>query len=626
MSESRINNNDTEADKQLHECLIGSKKNFLMIAGAGSGKTTSLIKALNLIIKKYGEEFKRDKKRVACITYTEVAAGEILADISNNPLVHVSTIHSFMWSIIRHFQADIKTWLLEHIDNKICELNKDAEGFGPRVKQSTREKNSNDIKRYEQYKEITKTKTIFTYGIASNYREAILGHDDIIKISIYFLNNHELFRKLVAQQFPFIFIDESQDTTENIVGAFVKITEEMDKDFCLGFFGDPMQKIYVSGIGKIAEYEGWEIITKPENFRCSQSVLNVANQIRNRYDRLQQTFFENNAPGSARIFIIPDDDNDDNVEKIKNFIAIQTSDGEWLEPKEVKELVLVHRRSAEKLGFSNLYTAMNDKAPSKFKDGFLEGTSWPLKIFLQFIIPLTDAVKEKQEFETIEILRKNCHLLKKENLEGKEIINLLARLKEAANNLAEALDKCTIKDALEIVRKANLCDIDQRIISYMDINLDEIEKPKDEDEKELNSMKKFFECQVEEFFPYKKYIKEESPFSTQQGVKGEQFDRVLVHINGGKSDHNQFSYDKFFDVEPESKTDIENRENGKETTIERTRNLFYVCCTRAQKDLAVIYFSPETEKAIEKVIESGYFPISEIYTIKDGEIVNVSTG
>jgi len=56
-----------------------------MIAGAGSGKTTSLIKGLTEILVKHGERLKLRRQQVACITYTEIAAGEIWADVGNNP-------------------------------------------------------------------------------------------------------------------------------------------------------------------------------------------------------------------------------------------------------------------------------------------------------------------------------------------------------------------------------------------------------------------------------------------------------------------------------------------------------------------------------------------------------------
>jgi DNA helicase-2/ATP-dependent DNA helicase PcrA len=50
--------------------------------------------------------------------------------------------------------------------------------------------------------------------------------------------------------------------------------------------------------------------------------------------------------------------------------------------------------------------------------------------------------------------------------------------------------------------------------------------------------------------------------------------------------------------------------NGKETAIDRTRRLFYVCCTRALKDLAVVLFTQQEnlELAKQQILSLGLFP------------------
>lgn len=154
-----------------------------MVAGAGSGKTTSLIKGLASILAIHGERLRLRRQRVACITYTEIAAGEIWADVGNNPLVHVSTIYSFLWSIARGFQQDIAAWVANRIDERITELQHDAANFGPRVQQKTRDKNAHDITRYEQQREAITQVRSFTYGTGTDYAKGILGHDDIIKMA-----------------------------------------------------------------------------------------------------------------------------------------------------------------------------------------------------------------------------------------------------------------------------------------------------------------------------------------------------------------------------------------------------------------------------------------------------------
>lgn len=98
---SRAQQKDTAADRELYSCLNSSPpRSFLMVAGAGSGKTTSLIKGLTETLYKHGERLKLRRQKVACITYTEIAVGEIWADVGNNPLVHVKTIHSFLWLLV----------------------------------------------------------------------------------------------------------------------------------------------------------------------------------------------------------------------------------------------------------------------------------------------------------------------------------------------------------------------------------------------------------------------------------------------------------------------------------------------------------------------------------------------
>jgi DNA helicase II / ATP-dependent DNA helicase PcrA len=61
-------------------------------------------------------------------------------------------------------------------------------------------------------------------------------------------------------------------------------------------------------------------------------------------------------------------------------------------------------------------------------------------------------------------------------------------------------------------------------------------------------------------------------------------------------------------VKEPSKRDIENVRDGKETAVERTRRLFYVCCTRALTDLVVVYFSTDPVMAERQVRAAGIFP------------------
>ncbi len=83
-----------EAWLQLRSCL-DQRNSFIFEAGAGAGKTYSLIEALRYIIKKEGAELIRTHQQVACITYTNVATREIEKRTDLHPAIRSSTIHSF---------------------------------------------------------------------------------------------------------------------------------------------------------------------------------------------------------------------------------------------------------------------------------------------------------------------------------------------------------------------------------------------------------------------------------------------------------------------------------------------------------------------------------------------------
>ena len=55
--------------ESIQEC-IDNKSNFILDAGAGSGKTYTLVEALKYIINQHSREYKSTGQRIACITYT----------------------------------------------------------------------------------------------------------------------------------------------------------------------------------------------------------------------------------------------------------------------------------------------------------------------------------------------------------------------------------------------------------------------------------------------------------------------------------------------------------------------------------------------------------------------------
>lgn len=629
---SRIGQPDTDADRELRQCLDQAPvRSFVMVAGAGSGKTTSLVKALSHLATTQGAELRRRGQRIACITYTEVAVGEIWGDVGNAPLFHVSTIHSFLWTIVSPFQVDLREWVGARIAVKIAEAEEKI--AKPRTQARTKEKLALDIERYRQQVALLVQVQRFTYGTGSDYAKGILGHDDILKIGPELIETRPLLRTLVANRFPYIFVDESQDTSPLFVAALRRIEESVGADFCLGFFGDPMQKIYTTGLGAIAVGEGWNEITKPENFRCPANVLSVINRIRAEDDGLQQvrgrTIDRDGLPeaveGTARLFILPTDgQRTERLAQVRRWLATENEDPLWTEDRddaEVRVLVLVHRMAARRLGFPNLYAALNDDAPANLKDGLLDGTAWVLRPFMTYLLPLVLASRVEVDFDVIALLRVYCPLLSRDRLVNQDAARLLRQLRDAVSHLVTMLaddSAATIRDVIAFVNEQELAVLDERFATHLAGSGD------NGDEEDAGhataAVAAFLACRASELWGYRTYIDGNSPFATQQGVKGAEFKRVLAVLDDEESDYNLFSYGKYFGITPLSARDEENLAQGTDSVLGRTRRLFYVCCSRAVQDLAVVLFVPDVVAAREAILGKGIFSAEEVRVLDDLQV------
>lgn len=179
--------------------------------------------------------------------------------------------------------------------------------------------------------------------------------------------------------------------------------------------------------------------------------------------------------------------------------------------------------------------------------------------------------------------------------------------------------QATTRQVLEHIRNNQLMSLDSRVLSYLDMGEAKsghtnIPEGEDEASREMEAMDRFLSCTAAEFWGYRTYITEQSPFSTQQGIKGSESERVLVIADDDEGTHNQFSYDKYFGIKPLSNRDHISMAAGNETQIERTRRLFYVCCTRAMTDLAVILFTADVAAAEKAVRAMNLFPKDQIFT------------
>jgi DNA helicase II / ATP-dependent DNA helicase PcrA len=88
-----------------------------------------------------------------------------------------------------------------------------------------------------------------------------------------------------------------------------------------------------------------------------------------------------------------------------------------------------------------------------------------------------------------------------------------------------------------------------------------------------------------------RYIDEQTPFSTKHGVKGAEFENVLVVFGRGWS---HYDFNKFLEWAGAGDEIPANKREA----FERNRNLFYVACSRPRRRLALLFTQRITSRAI----------------------------
>ncbi|TDV42531.1 AAA domain-containing protein [Pseudomonas helmanticensis] len=239
-----------DADTIMQACLnLADPKSFFLYAGAGSGKTHSLVEAIRELKSRERERLTFEGRRIAVITYTNAACDEILRRLEFDPLVEVSTIHAFAWCLIQGFDNEIREWLriklpqdIEKIEGELARSRGDN-----KTSRENRRKLQSKIRRLENLDEITK----FIYSPTGDNRERqALNHDEVIKLTAAFVSERPLLDVLV-DRYPVVLIDESQDTHAPVMEAFLKVQQLAKTRFCLGLLGDTMQQIYGHGVTRL---------------------------------------------------------------------------------------------------------------------------------------------------------------------------------------------------------------------------------------------------------------------------------------------------------------------------------------------------------------------------------------
>jgi DNA helicase-2/ATP-dependent DNA helicase PcrA len=128
----------------------------------------------------------------------------------------------------------------------------------------------------------------------------------------------------------------------------------------------------------------------------------------------------------------------------------------------------------------------------------------------------------------------------------------------------------------------------------------------------IRALEAFLNAPFLEVRAYAQYVSDAAPYDTHQGVKGREFERVMVLMDPLDTRGFMFDYEKLFGAKPPSAADQKNMREGKETSLDRTRRLFYVTCSRARQSLAIVAYSEAPDLVRRSMVGNGWFDEPEI--------------
>lgn len=318
MKDGVIMNLDYLNDKQKQAVLEGDGP-LLILAGAGSGKTSVLTAKVAYLIKEKGV----NPKNVVAITFTNKAAKEmkqrIIRQVGNVGYdIQISTFHSFGLRIIRENYEKLgydKNFTIIDSDDSLTvvkkilkDMNVDASRCNPKFIKNQISSCKNEMVTPEKYSKLVNDDiSDITYKAYKKYEDTLfrnnsLDFDDLLVKPIQLFMKHPEVLQQYQEMFKYVFIDEYQDTNEAQY-VLSKMISSKYKNICV--VGDDSQSIYSwrganfkNILNFEKDYTNAKVILLEQNYRSTKTILNAANNvIKNNHKKKDKNLWTNNEEG-----------------------------------------------------------------------------------------------------------------------------------------------------------------------------------------------------------------------------------------------------------------------------------------------------------------------------------------
>ncbi len=664
---------ETQIQQDIFDA-IDRYQNIIFNAGAGAGKTYSLIESLKYIINNKAKKLTHHNQNIICITYTNVATNEIKERLGNTKLVKVSTIHERLWDLISpyrkqlveihneklneeleiiqreldtevKFQAyrDIKDkdtfigLMFEHKSIYYQNKDKNAAGFKTAIKDFLSQEFHDLLRNVSNFKSlIGKLYKFKNYQIClekieqREYKQVVydarynndrlhkmmISHDTVLEYAYSLIDRYNMVKQIIIDKYPFILVDEYQDTDGKVIRILKLLddySQQINHNLFIGYFGDTAQNIYNTGVGKrIFElHTGLTTIDKRFNRRSTNEIIQVINTIRN--DTINQVSIYSDADGGSVLFYQGSEDS------IDDFIGHYKAEWEISHNNKLHCLVLTNELVAKYNKFDNFFQKLKLTPYYKInwnsvtteilsndlsKLGVISNLLYRLVDFKQKIenpkTPIIDILNEKiYKHLTFAELKELIVLLK--SINGSSIKDFVESMFHIYSETEIQKYKRVIEELfdIEVINTESLMDyILYRL--FPNIEEDAIDSAK-------QTISELLEVDYDEYIAWFEFVNkienQEIVYHTYHGTKGEEYENIIIVMqNDFGRDRNKFAY--YFN-------NYSNENNLTGDDLEKfinTKNLLYVSCSRAIKNLRILYINDITDfrSGIEAVFGSIY--------------------
>lgn len=358
-------------DKQ-REAVFTTDGPVLILAGAGSGKTTVLVNRIAYLLGACGAS----PYGILAITFTNKAAAELKNRLSSmlGPAgegVWASTFHSACVKFLRRdidklgypqqFNIFDRADQLTVVKECLKELNLSDKIFPPKAVLSTIGRAKDELLTPDEYAKIQASdfrlaqiakiyalyqKKLKTYGA--------LDFDDIIMQTVKLFEKETDVLAYYQNKFKYVLVDEYQDTN-HAQYRLVSLLAGKHRNLCV--VGDDDQSIYKFRGANIENILGFErqfpeakVVKLEENYRSTATILDAANGvIKNNIGRKGKSLWTNNDTGEKVTVYSAQNEHEEG-----QYIADQIALGQIMYSRNFSDFAILYRMNAQSRVIENM--------------------------------------------------------------------------------------------------------------------------------------------------------------------------------------------------------------------------------------------------------------------------------